>query len=377
MARRRASLYIMTLATAMLVTLAGVTATLAVRVQQRGTQDLRGGIAARVAAQSALDLGLYVIETTPDWRNAYASDTWFDHLPLDQARYSLVVTDPDDGDLTDAPCDEVLLTGYGFCGNARQMLQVRIAHAAADTDMLRDAVLAKTPLAYWRLGEAGGTAAADAVGAQPGEYKNGVTQGVGVPYRCDPAIACDGVNDFVEVPHNAAFLLANGTLQFWFAAEDVNTLQGLVCKDSYGYDAGGHLWVGVSGGQVWARLQSLVASYWVNSAALNVDTWYQVVFTWGTAGIDLYINGALVDSDTYMGGTTGNTQPLAFGVDLSSAADGSTSGWNNPFRGKLDEVALWGRTLSAAEISELYQAGAVELAQPMNAVVGSWREVVD
>jgi hypothetical protein len=60
-----------------------------------------------------------------------------------------------------------------------------------------------------------------------------------------------------------------------------------------------------------------------------------------------------------------------------SAGDGSTSGWDHPFRGELDEVALWGRALSADAIRELYQAGAVELDQPMQVVPGSWREVVD
>src|SRR5437762_3660119 len=41
-----------------------------------------------------------------------------------------------------------------------------------------DAVLADAPVAYWRLGESGGTTAFDAIGIHPGTYVNGPTLGV-------------------------------------------------------------------------------------------------------------------------------------------------------------------------------------------------------
>ena len=65
----------------------------------------------------------------------------------------------------------------------------------------RDAVMADSPRAYWRLGEQSGTTAADETGNSPGLYKNGVTFGRpgAVRNSVDTASLFDGVDDQVSV----------------------------------------------------------------------------------------------------------------------------------------------------------------------------------
>ncbi len=375
--RRRASVYAATVGCALIVTLIGVSGILAVRVQQRVVQDTGDEVAARWGAQSAVELGLLEIARRPDWRTRFTNGTWKSQLPLELGDYSVAVVDPGDGDLADSPCDPVLVIGTGRKGAARQRVQVELRADALDSDALENEILALGPVAYWRLGETSGTTAVDAVGTQNGTYRNGVALGDGVPFRCDPAPRFDGVNDFVEIPHHNAFLVANGSVHFWFKAPDVNRMQGLFCKDSAGYDSGGHLRIVLGIGQIHAHQQTTSADYESNASGLQPNTWYQVVLTFGSHGMILYLNGVPIDYRNYKGGLAGNTQPIAIGVDLQTAGDGTTAGWSDPFGGVIDEVAFFDYELWIADVANLYAVGRSEPPQTMTVVDGSWRPVVD
>ena len=77
--------------------------------------------------------------------------------------------------------------------------------AAAAT--YRDAVMADAPRAYWRLGEASGTGAADQTSfANTGTYQGSPALGQAgiVPVAQSTAVALDGADDSVRVPSSAA-----------------------------------------------------------------------------------------------------------------------------------------------------------------------------
>jgi hypothetical protein len=83
-------------------------------------------------------------------------------------------------------------------------------------------------------------------------------------------------------------------------------------------------------------------------ARLPLNTWSHVAVTYTTAAagstLRLYVNGALVRTVT---GTNQNivagTQPLRIGNSNASISEG--------FNGLIDEVRIYNRALSAAEIS--------------------------
>ncbi|MCE7886342.1 MAG: LamG domain-containing protein [Alphaproteobacteria bacterium PRO2] len=63
-----------------------------------------------------------------------------------------------------------------------------------------------------------------------------------------------------------------------------------------------------------------------------------------------YVNGALVTSDTI--------SATFDSVSTSThAAIGASSGGNHPFLGKIDDVRIYNRALSAAEVEILYEGG--------------------
>ena len=174
------------------------------------------------------------------------------------------------------------------------------------------------------------------------------------------SVQFDGSNDRVEVPHVSSYLLDEASVSFWFRADDLDGLQGLVAKDSSGYDNGGHFRVVLDGGVVKCRLQSVSASYEVQGGTAVAGQWHHVVAGMGPGGLRLYFDGALVDRDAYAGGLgassggSGNAEPWTFGVDQVDSNDQSSAGWSNPFGGRLDDVRLYDQNLGAQQVANLY-----------------------
>lgn len=137
---RRGSLYVLVLSGALIVTLIGVSAILAVRVRQRsaaGDEDLAR---ARLAARSAVDFALGVMDTTADWRSVRPHGVWLSAQPLGPATASLRVLDPADGDLADDRGESLEVVGLGQCGPARYQLQVTLVPPLVPLEALNTCV---------------------------------------------------------------------------------------------------------------------------------------------------------------------------------------------------------------------------------------------
>jgi len=378
---RRGSIYVAVLGTAVLVVIIGLSALTLVRVQRRDAEQVYELAQARLHARSAIELGLLAIANDANWRSSRGGGMWFTDKPLGTGRFSLKVEDPRDGDVTNAICDPVLLTACGYQGQARQMLQVKLESEAERSDPVGAAIAALDPLAWWRLDESQGTVAGDSAFRRSGIYRNGVALGVETPFSCNTAARFDGSNDHVEIPHTAAFLLDEGTVQFWFKT-NWTTTQGLFGKDSLGFDTGGHLTIAIVVGYLYARLQSTSANYELWGPAISTQQWYHVAFTFGQSGMTLYVNGTAVAYNAYTGGLggtsggSGNYEPIGIGVGTWDTGDQTLSGWSSPFKGVIDEVAIFSRPLSATEVLTLYQASTAAAPYRMRPVAGCWQRAV-
>jgi len=231
--------------------------------------------------------------------------------------------------------------------------------STASADEYGNTVNSMNPLAYWRLGESSGTTAADEQGLANGTYQNGVTLGQSGAIGDDTAAEFDGSNDYVEVAHDDALLLDNGTVSLWFNASDVSSHQGLFSKDSTGFDTGGHIHIHVQSSRLKVRLQSDTTSYTVQSDSLDTNTWYHAAFSFGSDGMKLYINGVLADTDSYTGGLgptsgdIGNYEPLAIGANTWQTDDTSITPLQGYFDGLIDEVVVFDTQLSESDIQQL------------------------
>ena len=101
--------------TAMIVTIIGLSALMAVRIQRRGAEGSNDLGAARFYAQAAIEHGFAKINQDPDWRTNFGSGFWLTNQQIHGGTYSLDATFIDDGD-GKPENDDVVLTGTGVHG---------------------------------------------------------------------------------------------------------------------------------------------------------------------------------------------------------------------------------------------------------------------
>ena len=241
--------------------------------------------------------------------------------------------------------------------------------ATDDPGAYSAALLALNPLSYWRLGDGAGSAADIGTSGNAGTYTGGTLGQAGaITGDSDTTVYFDAASsEYVAISHANDYLLDNGTIQLWFNADTAATgdLQHLFSKDSQGNDTGGHLSIYLTAsGRLETRFQSDSASYFVTSpAAVTAGQWHHVAFSFGAGGMALYLDGALVDTDGYAGGTgatsgdIGNFDPIAIGGGTQTSDDLQITPVDQFFTGRIDEVAIIGSQLSAAAILDLYAAG--------------------
>ena len=212
-----------------------------------------------------------------------------------------------------------------------------------------------SPVAYWKLDETGGCVVEDSAGDADGVTDRGTGQGYS-GYDDGKAARFDGYNDHIDIPHDSSMELANGTVQFWFKPDSVNCDYGLVSKDSSGYDTGGHMTIRQIDDGIEVRLQSGSQSYTVSVGnGVECGEWNHVAFSFGDEGMKLFLNGELVDSDSYTGGLQGNYEPLVLGANAWNTGNqsASDSDLSQHFDGKMDDVAFFDGQLSSAQVQAL------------------------
>ncbi len=134
--RRRATAYLVVLGTTVLVTIIGVSALLAVRIEGRGVRLTTDFAQARLLARSAISMGQFWIAQDDNWRSTYGTGIWADHVALAGGQFSLEVTDPYDGDVTDSETEPIVMTAAGYYNNTRYLLQVTLRAVIEPLDCL-------------------------------------------------------------------------------------------------------------------------------------------------------------------------------------------------------------------------------------------------
>jgi hypothetical protein len=223
-----------------------------------------------------------------------------------------------------------------------------------------DVVLADGPLAYWRFDEASGTTAVDSAGHASGPfnatYLNAPTLGAAGVMKDgsgSPSVDLNGSNQGVNGADWADMDFTSGpfTLEAWFNGDALDSITQILIHKREG-DTSKLGWeFGVVAAGVFFTDNTDIQV--VASGALSNDTDYHAVVTFdGTSTTRLYLNGVLVDTDTGGLSITANTEIVSIGWDAAES-------FSEKYRvdGQLDEVAVWDRALTAAEVAEHYTVG--------------------
>lgn len=224
-------------------------------------------------------------------------------------------------------------------------------------------VAADGPVSYWRLGEAGGSVAADTTGANPGSYKAGTTLGAigALPADADTSVAFNGSAGYVSVPNSPVLNITNNlTVEAWAKPIALGGVtQAVVHK---GGSTGNSVWqyrIGLTSANKWR------GTVYVGSTAITVTdpgtpsttSWSHLVLTASAGRLALYVNGQSVATALYSGAINTNTGVLAIGRTGGASSD--------YFRGWIDEVAVYPVALTASQVANHYTIGsAIPTAPP-------------
>ncbi len=246
-----------------------------------------------------------------------------------------------------------------------------------------DAVLAKGPVAYWRLGDAPATTAVDQTGnGHDGAYRAAPIMPTTGAITGDPDTAFPVFGPFyVEIPDSVDFSQptsgAGLTVEAWFRP-DLLTFTGET-SDNYVH------WIGKgeTGQYEWgfrfyplgsSRPNRVSAYIWNLGGgegagayfedALIAGEWIHVVACYGpgdltdpTAGVQLYKNGVYRLGPPSPGTLYSNPLFDIAPQHGSSPVRIGTRDLESFLRGAIDEVAIYPRVLTAAEVLDNYNTG--------------------
>jgi Concanavalin A-like lectin/glucanases superfamily len=96
----------------------------------------------------------------------------------------------------------------------------------------------------------------------------------------------------------------------------------------------------------------------VNTAQVSITpgTWNQIVVERNGNTVSIYLDNALLVSDSFTGSIIGSSNPLLIGGRYNSGGSRGAA-----VNGSLDEIAIWNRALSTSEVSSLWNNGEGQL----------------
>jgi hypothetical protein len=203
-------------------------------------------------------------------------------------------------------------------------------------------------VAAYAFSEGAGTTAADVSGHGNHGTVSGAAWAAG---RMGAALAFDGVDDAVIVPDRASLdLTAALTLEAWISPSVLSGWRVIVDKTTTGLPS--NYYLGLYGDEV--AFGFYAGGAWRDHVTSGVDlpanAWTHVAATFDDAAdrVRIYVNGVLRLSAVELGRPVANAEQLRIGIGFA----------NEAFAGRIDEVRVYDRALTASQIQADMNAAA-------------------
>jgi hypothetical protein len=194
-------------------------------------------------------------------------------------------------------------------------------------------------VAAYGFEEGSGTTTADASGlGNTGTITAGTWSTAG---RFGRALSFNGTSSLVTIPDAAALRLTTAmTVEAWVRPSSSSSWRCAVLKETSG---------GLAYGLYSSDTSSRPSGYVrvgseidvTGPSAITLNAWTHLAATYDGANLRLFVNGTQVTSRALTGSIASSTQPLRIGGNQV---------WGEYFAGLIDEVRVYNRALSAAEI---------------------------
>ncbi|HEY4181467.1 MAG TPA: LamG domain-containing protein [Kofleriaceae bacterium] len=258
-------------------------------------------------------------------------------------------------------CDRVFgVEGTSFPIDASLPLEV-ISFLDGSSGAYSAAVLADHPLAYYLLDETSGPTAADVAGRVDGTYVGDILYAESPAVLSEPGTSPlfdqnDVDNSGVLFGNNFSFAgLAPFTLELWIfpTVDNTHTFRNVISKwlEPSPTSAGYIIYTQDANTLVFAR-DDIAGKRGQTSAPINTGGWSHVVGSYDGTNLTLSVNGNVA-------GTSVSPEllpPMTTNFVVGSANGNVTT---NPFRGQIDDVAIYDYALTPEQAYAHYQAAGV------------------
>jgi prepilin-type N-terminal cleavage/methylation domain-containing protein len=209
---------------------------------------------------------------------------------------------------------------------------------------------------YWNFDEGSGSAAQDSSGGGDNGTWSGSLAGMNSTHYVTGKIggyagAFDGSTNSISLPTSGGLtgVASAGTIAAWINYS-VATDTALTILDIGGTGSHGLILFGANGSANRPYFQFgtgvTTAAVWVVGVTVPVNTWHFVAATWSAAGASIYYDGSLAVTTTTVPSITVS----------GTAYIGSNGGTQRYMNGDIDDLRVYNRALSAAEVLALYNA---------------------
>ncbi|MCH8045152.1 MAG: tandem-95 repeat protein, partial [Planctomycetes bacterium] len=218
-------------------------------------------------------------------------------------------------------------------------------------------ILESQPFGYWRLGEASGaTTAIDLTGRNDGTYRNFADSDFertgSISDEVDTAVSFDDGDNFIQLPSGFSDFSNGFSVEVWAFPTAITTWARFIdfgngpASDNILFARAGDLDVLHFQARVGSANPTEVAA----GGAIELNKWQQFVATLLPSGdVSLYKNGKLL--------VTGKTSVPRNIVRTRNYIGKSNWSENATYRGRMDEVVIYDRAISAAEVEQHFRVG--------------------
>ena len=201
------------------------------------------------------------------------------------------------------------------------------------------------------------------------------------PGKLGQALSFNGSSDYISVtdPGSGSTLdfgnSASLSLSMWVYPTALSSEASLISKDTqadcgyntnytvYYYNGGDYGGCTASACPLWFDYVASGVSnhkYYTQDQVITLNTWRHIIitYTFGTgSSMKMYVDGQLQTGEWYFG--TGNGSPVTSDQPIWIGASNYCGGLSVdiPFTGRIDDVRIYNRALSATEIANLYNMG--------------------
>jgi len=201
-------------------------------------------------------------------------------------------------------------------------------------------------VSYWKLDEASGNAA-DSHGSNNGTNVGTATFTAG---KINNALTLNGSTQCQTVGTSLLSAYTAVSVACGIKLDVTGAFQHMIGKtDDATYN---QLFRVTNANKLQATVATATETYITGATSLTTGVWYFAVYTWDGTNINLYLNASTDTSAVAKSGTMKTSSDLV-SIGRSSVVSASY------FDGQIDEVGIWNKALTAAEVTELYNGGAV------------------